>query len=162
MKSPCLFKSSGDLFDLTWGRRYNAQLMVWSEEKGGERVIVSIGNDMKCHWIRCIVKYHRYPLAESELSHNSFKFHILSVRLSLWFIFMGVLAGDEESFSDGSTFWRQGSIVWFPCTMMTSPWVCLSLHVPVTTTWCFAALWSCHKDKLSKDWCSDVFGYGTS
>lgn len=162
MKSPCLSKPSRGLFDLTWGRRHNAQLMVWSEEKGEERVTVSLGNDLKCHWIRCSVKYHRYPLTESKLNHRSFTFHIRSVTLSLWFIFMGVLAGDERSFSDGSTFWRQGSIVWFLGTVMTSPWVYLSLRVPIATTWCFVALWSYHKDTFSKDKCSVIVGHRNS
>jgi len=58
-------------------------MMVWSEEKGEERVTDFLGNDLKCPWIRYSVKCHRYPLAESKLSHNSFKFLILSVRVSL-------------------------------------------------------------------------------
>lgn len=98
MKSPCLSKSSRCLFDLTWARRHNALLMVWSEEKGEERATAFLGNDLKYHWIRCSVKYYRYPLAESNLNHYSSKFLILSVRLSLCFIFMRILAGDEGVF----------------------------------------------------------------
>lgn len=44
-------------------------------------MVTLFSNKLKSHLIRCSVKYHRYQLAESKLSHTSYKFHIRTVIL---------------------------------------------------------------------------------
>lgn len=80
--------------------------MGWSEEKGEGGCL--FGNDLKRHWIRCSVKYHRYQLAETKLSHTSYKFNIHTVSLCCG--------------------WRWRAFPWSECFLKARRYCLISLH----------------------------------